>query len=128
MRTFSYPPDIQRYSSGGITNVLRPTLKIDLAVESFFCRTGLDPFVKAVRPQRARVDVVAQVSIKNFLLQVLFEPGIVDRTDDLNAAVQITRHPVRAADINLFITVVREIQDAAVLKKASDDAAHSDIL
>src|SRR5439155_11995504 len=102
-------------------------LKIDLAVESFFGRTGLDTFVKAVRQQHACVHVVTQVSIEKFLLQVLFEPGIADRTEYLNAAVQIARHPVRAADVNFSITVVREIQDPAVLKKASDNTAHSDV-
>jgi len=104
------------------------SLKIDLAVEFFGSRPRLDALVRSVRQQDASVHAVAQVSVESFLHQVCFQAGVVDRTDDFDPTIQIARHPVRAADVNLFITVVREVADAAVLKEAPDDTAHADIL
>ncbi len=46
---------------------------------------------------------------------------------ELDAAVQIARHQVGAAGIDLFFASVAEIIDAAVLEEATDNASHRDV-
>ena len=42
--------------------------------------------------------------------------------------VQIARHQVGASQVDLFLTAVLEIIDAAVFQEAADNARHLDIL
>ena len=54
------------------------------------------------------------------------EFGIEDGEDDLDAAVEVAGHEVGAAQIDEGIPVVVEDKDAAVFKKAVDNAADAD--
>src|SRR5213078_4277340 len=42
--------------------------------------------------------------------------------------IQITWHPVSAGKINLLISAIREIKNAAVLQKSSDDTADPNVI
>ena len=58
----------------------------------------------------------------------LVELLVEHREADLDTAVQIPRHPVRAAEIREHIAARVEMEDAAVLEEAADDRAHADVL
>src|SRR6266576_3322624 len=52
---------------------------------------------------------------------------VTQRTHDLHASVKVAQHPIGAADVHLFITVVGKIIDATVLEESSYDAAHANV-
>ena len=54
--------------------------------------------------------------------------AILDRHHDLDAAMEVARHPVRARDVDLVLAGVREVEDAPVLEVAIDDRAHLDVV
>src|ERR1700687_2360358 len=54
--------------------------------------------------------------------------SLLDRCDNLHAPVEMARHPVRRPEVDLFVAVVPEIEDARVLEEASDDAHHFDAI
>ena len=56
------------------------------------------------------------------------QPSILDREDDLDPAVEVPLHQVGAAKIDLVLSAVAEVVDAAVLEEAADDADHPDVL
>src|SRR6185369_16554267 len=51
---------------------------------------------------------------------------IVYRRHCLYAAVEITRHPVGRAEVELFVAAVGEIEQSRMLEKSADDAQDSD--
>src|SRR6202040_1924219 len=51
---------------------------------------------------------------------------VLKREQDFHALVQIARHPVGAAEIDLRLAAVLEVKDSAVLKKSAHDTAHAD--
>src|SRR3954466_7484113 len=75
--------------------------------------------------QNSRLCRVGEVSLENFLPHSLPQQWIEYRENYLHAFVQIARHPVGAAEIELLITSVRERVDAAVFQQTSHNAAHA---
>ena len=53
---------------------------------------------------------------------------VLDREEDLDAAAQVARHEVGAADDEAVLAAAVEPVDAAVLEVAADDAADADVL
>ena len=54
--------------------------------------------------------------------------GIFHREHDLHTFVQVTRHPVRTAHIELLISTVAEIKNPGMLQEISDNGTHMDRL
>src|SRR6266446_2110997 len=106
----------------------RRAFKAHLTIKSLFTCHDRHALVRAIRLQLTRIDVVAQISLQNFIPQIAPQPGIVNRANDFDTAIEVTRHPVSAADIDFFVAIVGEIKDATVLEKAPNDAAHSNVL
>src|SRR5436309_10694201 len=94
-----------------------------LAVELFLIGRGTHSLILAVRQHHARLHIVAQVRGEHDILQITLGLRIIDRRHNLYAAIKIAMHPVRAAYENLFVAAVGKVIDAAVLKKATDDAS-----
>src|SRR5437660_6634955 len=51
---------------------------------------------------------------------------ILKREQDFHALMQIARHPIGAAEVDLRLAAVLEVKDSAVLKEPPHDAAHAD--
>src|SRR5687768_13561757 len=54
--------------------------------------------------------------------------SIQDWSNNLDASIEIPRHPIRRSEIQFLISVIREIVDPRMLQKTSDDADDSDPL
>src|SRR5215467_1284771 len=81
--------------------------------------------VGSIASKQPRLARVTQVGGKNFRSNPLPKFRVFQRKQNLNSLVEIARHPVRAAQINVWRTAVFEVEDAAVLQKTPNDAAHS---
>ena len=51
---------------------------------------------------------------------------ILKREQDFHALMQIARHPIGAAEVDLRLAAVLEVKDSAVLEEPPHDAAHAD--
>src|SRR6266853_1303424 len=82
---------------------------------------------RAVRPKLPRLDVVGEERVQDPA-----EPRAVLRIhhghDQLDAPVEVARHPVGAPDEDLRVAAVSELEDAGVLEEAVDDRHHPDVL
>ena len=61
-------------------------------------------------------------------LQTMAEIGVAHRDHEFDAVIEVSWHPVRAANIQLFTTAIGEPEDTAVLQKAADEASDSDVV
>ena len=95
---------------------------------SRFAGPNLRAAVHPVGPESAGLDVVRQGGVENFVDDPVAQDAVLDRKQDLDPAVQIARHPVGAAHVDLRLTGVLKIADPAVLQKPVHDAAHGDVL
>src|SRR5436853_7604826 len=98
-----------------------------LCVELGIVITAHDASVGAVRTQTPRFDIVLQIGIEHLGLDPRAQLRIIDRRDQLDPSLEVAKHPVRAADVDLFIASIRKVKDPAVLKKSPDDADDSNI-
>src|SRR5688572_3105996 len=102
-------------------------LKRKLRVE----RLGIARFrtsVSAFGLKFARLFGISEIGLEILLPKESFQLLVSDRCQNLDPTVEVSRHPVGAADINFAMTAVLEIVDAAVFEKSPDDASHPDIL
>src|SRR2546423_15024886 len=60
--------------------------------------------------------------------QVLAQLRVPDRKERLHAPVEVARHQVGAAHIQLFGTRVGKVKDATVFEEAPDHRGHADVL
>ena len=56
------------------------------------------------------------------------EIGVTHRDHEFDAVIEVSWHPVRTADIQLFTTAIGEPEDTAVLQEAADKASDSDVV
>ena len=84
-----------------------------------------DPFVSAVSQQNPRFQSVGEITLENLMQHPLPQHRVLDRDEHFDPLVEVARHPVGAAQVDLFVAAVREIKDAAVLEESPDDAAHA---
>src|SRR5215831_11091523 len=118
-------PDVSEFLGDSIGR--NCAFKVGLTVEKELTG-GAYRLVRSFRRQLMGIDVVAQVGLQYLVLQVRAQLGIFNRTHHLNPPAQVAMHPVGTTDINFFVAVIREIYDPAVLKKAADNAAHTNVL
>src|SRR5690606_32234139 len=90
-------------------------------------RLRLALHVGAVGLQVPGLAVVGEADLEH-RLQALLEERVQHRRDDLDAAVEVARHPVGGAEVVLRRAAVAEHPDARVLEEAPDDAHHADAL
>ena len=54
------------------------------------------------------------------------ERDVVNRRYGFYSPVEVARHPVSRAEVELIVTAVREVEEARVLEKTPDNAHHPD--
>src|SRR6185437_16126823 len=82
--------------------------------------------VCAVGVQNASFACICEVRRQNFVADSPRDSRIFDRKHRLDAFVEVARHPVGAAEIQLGLAAILEEIDAAVFEEAADDAADLD--
>src|ERR1700685_1444484 len=87
--------------------------------------SSMEPYVFAIRHQHARLQCVGKVGRDHFGENLIAEHGVAQTEDHLDALVDIALHPIGAAEKHFRLAGVAENEDAAVLEKAPDDAAHA---
>ena len=113
----------RRLLRGGLDARLEDGL---LAVESFHRLPGLKVGPIALQPPRAHG--IRQRGLQYLPANERRQCGIFDGEDQLHAPVKVSSHQIGAAEIDLRLPPVLEIEDAAVLEKSSDDAEDPDRL
>src|SRR6266478_193952 len=87
----------------------------------------MQPFMATVGHELARFDVVLERRSQDGN-----QPGlgrqVDDRHEQLDAAVEVARHPVGAGNKNERFAAMMEIQDAAVFQETVHDADDPDVL
>ena len=86
-----------------------------LGAETFGAGFGLAAKVLTVGLQVPCLRGVGKHDLKNALFQLLAQNRVGNRGHDFHAPIQIAAHPVRAADVNLLVAAVVEIENAAML-------------
>ena len=84
-------------------------------------------FPHAVRLHNVRFLIIRELHIDHGL-QTMAEIGITHRDHEFDAVIEVSWHPVRTADIQLFTTAIGEPEDAAVLQEAADKASDRDVV
>src|SRR5262249_8685405 len=79
-------------------------------------------------PEFSRFHVVCEVQRKDFVTQAPHEPGLSDWRKDFYAAIKVSRSQIGAADVNLFLTAIREKINTAVFEEPAHNASHADVL
>ena len=64
--------------------------------------------------------IVLELRVQD-MRDLLLQPLILDREDNLDTLVEVSRHPVRGAHVELIVPVVVEPENSRVLKEISDD-------
>src|ERR1019366_3279487 len=98
-----------------------------LAVDRFRTSDGSE-FVGAVRSSGAALEIVREAFLQHGVAQTRDNRAVDDRKQELHAAVQIARHQIRAADVNLFLSAVLKVVDTAVFQEAADHASDGDVV
>src|ERR1700677_3947562 len=94
-----------------------------------FCSGGATGArVDAIGFKHPRLHAIGQVGRQNFVGDPLAQACVAHREDYLDAAEEIARHPIGAAEINLRASVVAEIKDPAVLEEPAHDAGDADVV
>ena len=75
----------------------------------------------------ARFHCVGKVGGEDLVAEMADQFGFADGEDYLDSAVQVSRHQVGAAEIDLFLARIAEIVDSAVLEEAAHDAGYLDV-
>src|SRR6266498_2437650 len=73
------------------------------------------------------LDVMLRDNVQD-LLEAGGELGVVHRRDHLDAHVEVARHEVGGADVELLLPAVGEHEHAGVLEEAPHDGAHPDVV
>ena len=84
--------------------------------------------VGSIFQQNSGFAVVGQIRIENLVAHSLAQHFIAQGHEHFDAFVKVARHPVGAADIYLFLTIIGEIENAAVFEEAAHNAPHSYVI
>src|SRR5436190_23926455 len=76
----------------------------------------------------ACIAIVSQVGGQDLIAQPALELLALHGKEHLDTMVQVSSHQVCAAEIDLLLTAVFEIEDPAVLQESADDARNADVL
>src|SRR5262249_48357682 len=99
-----------------------------LGREAIVAATARQASIAAIAIQEPHLRVVGEVSRQDFVFHPRLQPGIEKWTENFDPLIKIARHPVGAGNVSLFISAIFKIEDAAMFKEASDDAAHNNIV
>src|ERR1700680_2062234 len=72
-----------------------------------------------------RLSVVGEASFQQ-RPHARMQKAIFNWSDNLHAPIEVAGHPVGGSEVDLFVAVVPEIEDAGVLEKPPNDAYNSD--
>jgi len=111
-------PDVTRTTPG----ITRQAL-VRRADNSF--RLALDP--RTIGAELPRLAIVLEVRVQQ-CAKSLMERGLLDRRDGFHATVEIARHPVGRAKIELFGAAVGELPEARMLEEPTDDADDANVV
>src|SRR4051794_37409189 len=81
----------------------------------------MQPNVLPVGLKLPRLYVVLQAQFKHVVSQHATQGRVVYWNDHLDPAIEVSRHPIGASDIDLLLSTVAEVEDTAVLQESSDD-------
>ena len=101
--------------------------EVELRLRARLTFLGLQADVGAIGLELARFHVVVQEARQDFVHDLVAQGRIFDRKGDLDAADEISRHPISAREINIRVAVVREIIDPAVLEETADDTDDANV-
>lgn len=97
-----------------------------LAVEGVFlwvCRN-----IFPIRQQAPRLCVVGKIDGQDIIPNIPYLLGVFDWKHHLHPSVDIPRHQIRTAEINLFVAAILKIIDSAVLQKTAYHADDADVV
>src|SRR5271165_1885013 len=80
--------------------------------------------VQPLWPQQARLAIIRQVGRQNLLVNALPDCRIFHREKHFDALIEIPRHPVCAAEIDLRVPAIFKLEDAAMFQKTPDNTTH----
>ncbi len=100
--------------------------KVFLTVEGF--GAGRYRGIPSIGLEFASLGVVGEVSVQQYISEVAFCFSVGDRSHDFDAVFQISRHPVGAAYIKLFVAAIRKPENTAVFEETADDTMHAYVL
>ena len=97
-----------------------------LRVEGRHAFRGGGACVTTIRAQRPRAIGVAQQHFQYCIAKQLTQRGIVHRAEDRDAAIEVARQQIGAAEGELGRAAVLEVVDARVAEELADDRADVD--
>ena len=83
--------------------------------------------IRTVRPHVACFDLIGEVGVKDVAAEVVDQFGIAHGKNNLDSAVEVSRHQIGAAEIDLFLASISEIVDSTVFEEAADDAGYFNV-
>src|SRR5688572_12874133 len=131
---FTFPDSILTDEAVKVLNLCLGRIKAEIALEFFLTVSrkltvaGQNLFIAAVGPQFPCLGVVGKIGSQIVIFEIFPDRRPVYRRQDLDAAVQISRHPVGTSHVNFVIAAVLEIIDPAMLKQTPDNTSDPDIL
>jgi len=101
--------------------------KKHLRVKALCLRSDGGQLVGAVRLQLARVNVVTQVGLEDFIAQILAQTSDRSRTDNLDAAIEIFGASSQRCLLKLFVGAIAKIEACGYVRETADQAANADV-
>src|SRR5689334_10323394 len=83
--------------------------------------------ITAIGLQLARFYLIVEKTRQNIVHHFIAQIRGVDRKGDLDTAIKIARHPIGTGEVNVGLTGIFKIVNAAVFEKSSDDADDANI-
>src|ERR1700687_567199 len=82
--------------------------------------------VAPVLLQKSGFRIVGKVCSQNLVHHAIAQQRVLKREQDFHALVQVARHPISAAQVDLRLAAVLEVKDSAVLEEPAHDTADVD--
>ena len=97
------------------TDNIRTRLKRHLSIERLRIADHR-PFITSIRSKLTGLRGVAEIGLEILFFQEPLHFVVGDRRQDLYSTIEVSRHPVRAADIHLAVTAVLKIINPTVFE------------
>jgi hypothetical protein len=102
--------------------------ELELAPDLPLVGVSRHPDIAAVGLHDPGLDVVGQIGRQYLVDDPRLETLLLDRIENLGAALEVPRHPVGAPRVDLGLSAVMEVIDPRVLEVAIENAGDSDVL
>src|SRR5579859_3925587 len=99
-----------------------------LAIERRLTRFGLHMHITAIRQQFAGIDRIGQNSLKHLLANGIAQRQVFDREERFDTTIQVALHHIGASQIDLLVTIVAKVVDAAVLQETPQHTPDANII